>query len=60
MAKEFGVSRSMPLLPNKRATFVIGNDRRVVEVITSEINMSKHADLALEALRGQAATGGQS
>jgi thioredoxin-dependent peroxiredoxin len=51
VAAMFGVKRALPLLPNKRATFVIGTDRRVIEVITSEINMAKHADLALEALR---------
>lgn len=51
VAAVFGVKRALPLLPNKRATFVIGTDRRVLEVITSEINMAKHADLALEALR---------
>jgi thioredoxin-dependent peroxiredoxin len=55
VAAIFGVKRDLPLLssllPNKRATFVIGTDRRVVKVITSEVNMTKHADLALEALR---------
>ena len=50
VAAIFGVKRALPLLPNKRATFVIGTDRKVIEVITSEINMAKHADLALEAL----------
>lgn len=51
VAAMFGVKRALPLLPNRRATFVIGTDRRVLQVITSEINMAKHADLALEALR---------
>ena len=51
VAAQFGVKRSLSILPNKRATFVIGTDRKVVAVITSEINMAKHADLALEALR---------
>jgi thioredoxin-dependent peroxiredoxin len=51
VAAVFGVKRGLPLLPNKRATFVIGTDRRVLKVITSEINMDKHADLALEALQ---------
>lgn len=51
VADAFGVKRALPLLPNRRATFVIGTDRRVLEVVTSEINMAKHADLALEALR---------
>ena len=53
VAGVFGVKRGLSILPNKRATFVIGTDRKVVEVITSEINMDKHADLALEALRSQ-------
>jgi thioredoxin-dependent peroxiredoxin len=52
VAAVFGVKRALPLLPNKWATFVIGTDRKVVEVITSEINMAKHADLALQALGG--------
>jgi thioredoxin-dependent peroxiredoxin len=51
VAAVFGVKRGLPLLPNKRATFVIGTDSKVIEVIASEINMAKHADLALEALR---------
>jgi thioredoxin-dependent peroxiredoxin len=51
VAAVFGVKRGLSILPNKRATFVIGTDRKVIEVIASEINMSKHADLALEALR---------
>jgi thioredoxin-dependent peroxiredoxin len=51
VAAQFGVKRSLALLPNKRATFVIRTDRRIAEVITSEVNMAKHADLALDALR---------
>ncbi len=48
-ASAFGVSRRGPL-PNKRATFVIGTDRTIVEVVTSELNMNVHADKALTAL----------
>jgi peroxiredoxin Q/BCP len=51
VAAIFGVKRALPFLPNKRATFVIGTDSRLVEVISSEINMDKHADQALAALR---------
>jgi len=51
VAATFGVKRGWSILPNKRATFVIGTDHRVIEVITSEINMATHADRALEALR---------
>lgn len=50
VAEAFGVKRGLGL-PNKRATFVIGTDRAVLEVISSEINMSTHADRALAALR---------
>jgi len=49
VAKAYGVKRS--LLPmNKRATFVIGTDGKIVDVITSETNMNAHADQALQAL----------
>ena len=52
VAREFGVKRPGPLM-NKRATFVIDTDRRVLAVIRSETNMDKHADEALEALRAR-------
>jgi peroxiredoxin Q/BCP len=51
VAAIFGVKRPLSFLPNKRTTFVIGTDRKVVAVISSEVNMAKHADLALETLR---------
>ncbi len=53
VADLFGVRRGPSFLPNKRATFVIDTDSRLLEVITSEVNMNKHADRALEALRGR-------
>jgi peroxiredoxin Q/BCP len=37
--------------PVKRWTFVIGTDRRVLAVVSSELDMDKHADEALAALR---------
>jgi thioredoxin-dependent peroxiredoxin len=49
-AKAFGVKRVGPL-PSKRATFVIGADKRVMAVVRSETNMLGHADDALEVLR---------
>jgi peroxiredoxin Q/BCP len=51
VARQFGVKRGLNVLPNKRATFVIGTDSKVVAVINSEVNMAKHADSALEILR---------
>ncbi len=49
IAAQFGVKRPGPLW-NRRKTFVIDRDRRVVEAIGSEMNMEIHADQALEAL----------
>ena len=50
VAKAYGVKRS--LLPmNKRVTFVIGRDQKLIEVISSETNMDVHADKALAALK---------
>jgi peroxiredoxin Q/BCP len=51
VAKSYGVKRSLDLLKVKRTTFVIGPDRRVLDVISSETNMNTHADRALDALR---------
>jgi peroxiredoxin Q/BCP len=49
VAAMFGVSRRVG--PPQRVTFVIDRDRRIVEVIKSELRMNVHADRALEALR---------
>ncbi len=48
--RQFGVKRP-GRLPARRATFVIGSDRRLVQAIRSETSMTVHADKALEALR---------
>jgi len=52
-ARQFGVRRALALGPlvTKRMTFVIGTDRRVLDVIHSEVSMDAHADRALEVLR---------
>ncbi len=50
IARGFGVKRFGPL-PNKRATFVIGRDRKILGIIKSELDMSGHADKALSILR---------
>jgi peroxiredoxin Q/BCP len=55
VARIFGVKRPGPIM-NKRATFVIGTDRRVLAAISSETNMDVHADQALDALRRATAT----
>ncbi|MFI0348955.1 peroxiredoxin [Actinomadura sp. 9N407] len=49
----FGVKRGIALAPTKRQTFVIDTDRRVLEVVKSEIRMNVHADRALAALRAR-------
>ena len=51
VAHQFGVKRSLNFLKVKRASFVIGQDRRIRDVITSEVSMNAHADRALAALR---------
>jgi thioredoxin-dependent peroxiredoxin len=51
VAAAYGVKRALPGLPNRRATFVIDTDQKVLEVVRSEIKMDAHADKALAALR---------
>ena len=55
VATAFGVKRGLlgKFMPVKRTTFVIDTDRRVLDVIASEISMDSHADKALEVLRGR-------
>ena len=53
VAEQFGVKRRFGPIPVKRHTFVIGTDRRIIEVIKSEFSMNSHADKALEALRSR-------
>ena len=50
VARALGVKRRY-ITPVKRATFVIDRDRTVRKVITSEMNMTVHADQALQALK---------
>jgi len=55
VAAQFGVKRGLlgVLSPVKRTTFVIDEDRTVLGVIASEVNMTTHADKALEVLRSR-------
>jgi peroxiredoxin Q/BCP len=55
IAERFGVRRNFGPIPTKRSTFVIGQDSRVIEVISSEVRMGVHADQALKTLRARAA-----
>jgi|ERR1700677_2453416 thioredoxin-dependent peroxiredoxin len=57
VATQFGVRRKFTkLTPTKRATFVIGSDLRVLDVIRSEVRMSAHADQALDFLKSGASS----
>ncbi|MBV2356228.1 peroxiredoxin [Streptomyces sp. J2-1] len=47
----FGVRRGFSIAPTRRVTFVIAQDRTVLEVVRSELRMNTHADRALAALR---------
>ena len=40
-------------LMNKRSTFVIDTDRRILAAISSELNMDLHADEALRVLHAR-------
>ncbi|WP_181773726.1 peroxiredoxin [Amycolatopsis pittospori] len=51
VAKQLGVWRKFLPLHTKRHTFVIDTDRKVLEVIKSELKFEVHADKALAALR---------
>jgi thioredoxin-dependent peroxiredoxin len=55
VAQQFGVRRRIGFLPNKRQTFVIDTDRRLIGSISSELNMNTHADQALALLRDRSA-----
>ncbi len=52
VATHMGAKRWGPIM-NKRVTFVIDTDRRVLAVISSETNMDRHADEALAVLRAR-------
>ncbi len=54
VAAAYGVKRRF-LTPVKRVTFVISADGKIDEVITSEFNMTTHADQALKTLQGTSA-----
>jgi peroxiredoxin Q/BCP len=58
VAGRFGVRRGLPLgaLSTRRVTFVIDTDRRILDVIQSEVSMTEHADRALATLRSRAGT----
>lgn len=51
VARQFGVWRKLIPLHTKRVTFVIGEDRKILEKIKSELNFTAHADQALKVLR---------
>jgi thioredoxin-dependent peroxiredoxin len=53
--ERFGVKRGFSMAPTKRVTFVIAQDRTVLEVVRSELRMNTHADRALDALRAHRA-----
>ncbi|MEV6808702.1 peroxiredoxin [Streptomyces sp. NPDC051132] len=51
--ERFGVRRGFALAPTRRVTFVIAEDRTVLEIVRSELRMNTHADRALAALRAR-------
>ncbi|HTU38060.1 MAG TPA: peroxiredoxin [Acidimicrobiales bacterium] len=55
VAAQLGAKRGASFLPNKRVTFVIDTDRRVLGVFHSEVSMGSHADKALALLKARSA-----
>ncbi len=55
VATLLGAKRGASFLPNKRVTYVIDSDRRLLDVIHTEFSMGAHADKALEILKAKAA-----
>ena len=55
VAKELGAWRRLIPIHTKRLTFVIGQDRRIIEVIKSEMQFDHHADEALRIVKEQSA-----
>ncbi|HEY1973024.1 MAG TPA: peroxiredoxin [Pseudonocardia sp.] len=51
VAKAWGVWRRLSPMHTKRQTFVIGEDHRIIAVVTGEIRFDRHADEALRILR---------
>jgi len=51
LSKTFGVRRLWGLLGNKRVTFVVAPDGRILEAIHSELSMSTHVERVIEVLK---------
>ncbi|GAA4823492.1 peroxiredoxin [Streptomyces ziwulingensis] len=55
--ERFGVRRGFSLAPTRRVTFVLAEDRTVLDVVRSELRMAAHADRALAAVRAHRGSG---
>jgi peroxiredoxin Q/BCP len=56
VAESLGLKRMFRVVgPSRRTTFVIDTDRTILAVFDSQLNMSSHADGALEVLRRRSA-----
>jgi thioredoxin-dependent peroxiredoxin len=53
VAQQLGTRRAIGKLGNRRTTFVIDTDRRLLDVIHTELSMRAHADRALGVLRAR-------
>jgi peroxiredoxin Q/BCP len=51
VAKELGAWRRLIPIHTKRLTFIIGEDRRIMEIIKGEMQFDRHADEALRILK---------
>src|SRR3984885_2756255 len=55
VAQSLGVKKMFLVGPNRRTTFVIDTDRKILAVLDSQTNMNAHADKALEVLKARTA-----
>ena len=56
VANLYGAHRNFGLAPTKRITFVIDTDRKILDIVKSEVRMGVHGDRALEVLKERKAS----
>jgi peroxiredoxin Q/BCP len=58
VATIFGARRNFSLAPTRRMTFIIDTDRKILDVVKSEVRMGVHGDRTLEILKDRKAQKG--
>ncbi len=52
VARLYGTKRAVSFLRDRRTTFVIGTDQRILDIFHSELAFEAHAERALRVLKG--------